>query len=80
MLVDEVAGSTIHGEPCEGPREAHSWPCCFRAIHDRITDRKGAIHLPARIKVGLKSLGKAGFDEQSFSDGSFGSWCSCSRD
>lgn len=80
MLVDEVAGSAIHREPCKGPGEAHSGPCCFREIHDRIAGRKGVIHVPARIQVRLKGLGKAGFDKQSFADVGFGSRCSCSRD
>jgi len=79
MLVDKVAGPTIHREPCERPWEARSGPCCFRESHDRIADRKGVIHFPARIQIRLKGLGKAGFDKQSFSDGGFGSGCPCSR-
>jgi hypothetical protein len=47
MLVDEVAGSTIHRKPDEGPGEAHSGLCCFRKTHDRITGRKGIVHVPA---------------------------------
>jgi hypothetical protein len=68
MFVDKVAGSAIHRKPCEGPREAHPWPCCFREIHDWITDRKDVIHLPTRIQIYLKGLSKTGFNKQSFSD------------
>jgi len=80
VLIDEMAGSTIHCESCEGPWETHPWRCCFGEIHDRIADRKGVIHVPARIQVSLKSLSKAGFDKQAFSDSGLGSGCPCCRD
>ena len=80
MLIDEVAGSTIHCKPCEWPREAYSWPCCFREIHDRIADSEDVIHLPARIQIDLKGLSKTSFDKQSFSDSGLGFGCPRSRD
>ena len=80
MFIDEVAGSTIHCKPCEGPREAYLWPCCFREIHDRIADSEDVIHLPARIQIDLKGLGKTSFDKQPFTHRGFGSRCPCRRD
>jgi hypothetical protein len=60
--------------------QAHSWPCCFREIHNRIASGKGIIHVPARIQVRLKGLGKAGFDKQALSDSGLGSGYSCCCD
>jgi hypothetical protein len=63
MLVNQMASSTVHREPREGSWKAHPGSCRFRNIHDRIADRKDVIHLPAKIQVRFKKLGKAGFDK-----------------
>jgi len=74
MFIDEVAGSTIHRESCERPGESHSWPCCFREIHDRISGiRIVHIAVAGSVQKRFEGLREPGFKKQSFTDCLFGS-------
>jgi hypothetical protein len=79
MFVNKVASAAIHCESSKGPCQAYSWPRRFGEFHDRIASGKVVIHLPTRIQMHLKSLGKTGFDKQPFSYGRFGTGCSRDR-
>jgi hypothetical protein len=58
MFVDEVAGTTIHREPCEGSREPHHGPCCFRNIHDQIAAGGTSFTFSPESRYALKNWAK----------------------